>query len=366
MVLSIAARIAYGTELKEMSRIDVEAWMKAWLERAFPIYKNSYDAFMGFIKEKKTQHHDIDLEANCFYDCLVVTREATSNKEVMAGIASLAISPVMKPDAIKMVAEIDMQLLKVESRCITKDGISYIAEDDLIKFIKIIVKLIKEVAAELTSVIEKTIEPFNSFIQDFDNTIKIDLIDGDYHLLVEQKLEDVETKLNKLQKETYKEDSSYLKPLTNEPAVYVICDKLDLANYVVNRWSEKIHLTPSAKDSLLNSGYSNLKALPPIFDILGMGFHDAYKNHTGIESSIDKLIDLNAQFKPKLSTTSKSKHAIFQTRYKSRVANFDRHICLGGSLSPERCFRLHFEWDAVEELIVIHHAGNHLPMSGDK
>ena len=124
---------------------------------------------------------------------------------------------------------------------------------------------------------------------------------------------------------------------------------------------------PSIKliNKFLNSGYSNLKVLPRIFDILAMDFHEAYKNHTGIESPIDKLIDLNAQFKPKLSTISKSKNAIFQTRYKSKIANFDRHICLGGSLSPERCFRLHFEWDAVDELIVIHHAGNHLPMAND-
>jgi len=263
------------------------------------------------------------------------------------------------------VAEIDMQLLKVESRCITKDGMRCIAEDDFIKFIKIIVKLIKEVATELTSLIGKIIEPFNTFIKDFDSTIKIDLVDGDDHLLLTQELDDTERKLNKLQKETYKEENSYLKASINEPSVYVICDKIDLANYVENRWKEKIHLTPAAKDSLLNSGYSNLKVLPRIFDILAMDFHEAYKNHTGIESPIDKLIDLNAQFKPKLSTISKSKHAIFQTRYKSQIANFDRHICLGGSLSPERCFRLHFEWDAVDELIVIHHAGNHLPMAND-
>jgi hypothetical protein len=32
MAISLAARIAYGSELKELSDIDVEAWLKAWFE----------------------------------------------------------------------------------------------------------------------------------------------------------------------------------------------------------------------------------------------------------------------------------------------------------------------------------------------
>lgn len=358
-------------EKKELSltwpkTIDAEAWVKEWAQRSLPIYQNAYHAFMGFVKDKKSSGDDIELEASCFYDALEVTREFTSNSAVINQLAKSHVPPSVQPDIYKILNQINEQLDSVDSRCIESDGVRLIAKEDLLEFIRLIVELISKLSIELTALIERSIQPFNDFIKEIDSDLQLDLVEGDYHFLVQKELENAESENLELKRKVAKvEHFKSIKSKVNTE-VYVICDKPDLVEYIEERWVDKVLLTVRAKNCLLESGFSNLKLLPPIFDILANEFYDCYLNDTGIETPKEVLRHLNAEFKPKLSASSKSNHSIFKTKYKSRKASFDRHICLGGSLSPERCFRIHFEWDDEEQLIVIHHAGNHLPMGSDK
>jgi hypothetical protein len=38
----------------------------------------------------------------------------------------------------------------------------------------------------------------------------------------------------------------------------------------------------------------------------------------------------------------------------------NRHFRLGGARDKTRTLRIHFEWDEDDQVIVIHHAGEHL------
>lgn len=345
---------------------DLEAWFQGWLERALPIYTDSYHAFMGMVKEKKVGVHDIDLEAHCFYQSLEITREITSN-DTQLDVALSAIAPgILALEYLKVVQKADEFLCEVEGRSIEKDGLKYIATSDLVKFIEVTTHLIRDVALELAKLIENAVEPFNDFIKDFDNTIKIDLIDRNYHLIVDQEREEALKKSRMLSEEKHKAKwSGRFSNIVQKPSVYVITSKEDLVKYVDDRWNEELIFTSHAEDSLLKSPYKDIKKLVAVIDILAENFYDCLEHGSRMEDSIKKLEFYNSEFKPMLSDKAKGRHEIYKRQYNGRTANFDKHICLGSSRDPKNCFRLHFEFCNDQRKIVVHHAGKHLPMSDD-
>lgn len=345
---------------------DLEAWIQGWFERALPIYMDSYHSFMDMVKAKKTGAHDVDLEAHCFYQSLEITREITSDDARLEIAVSVIAPGIFSVEYLKGIKELDKLLKEVEERSIEKDGLKYIDTNDLIKFIEMTTRFISEVASELAKLIVNSVEPFNDFIKDIDNTIKIDLVDGSYHLIVDQEREEAQQKVKTLSEEKHKSTWTGLfnrKP--QEPVVYVITSKEELVDYIKNRWGKEIVLTSHAEASLIESPYKNIKKLVSVIDILAKEFFDCFNHGLRMEDSVKALEACNTEFKPMLSDQAKGRHEIYKRKYLGRTANFDKHICLGSARDPQNCLRLHFEFCQETKKIVVHHAGVHLPMSDD-
>lgn len=364
--------VASDPEIEEVSQgtdlviADLEAWLQGWVERALPVYMDSYHAFMDMVKEKKIGEHDIDLEAHCFYQSLEVTREITSDDAHLEVAVSVMAPGMFALDYLKFVQEVDEFLKEVDERSIEKDGIKYIATSDLIKFIEVTTRFITEVASELAKMIANSVEPFNDFIRDIDNTIKIDLVDGSYHLIVDQEREEAEQKVKTLSEEKHKSNwKGFLNSNIQKPIVYIITSKEDLIEYINDRWTEEIIFTSHAEKSLLESPYKNIKKLVAIVDVIAEDFSDCFKHGYRMENSVSKVESCNAEFKPMLSEKAKGRHKIYDRKYNGRIASFDKHICLGTSRDAKNCFRIHFEYCEEQQKIVVHHAGKHLPMSDD-
>ena len=72
-----------------------------------------------------------------------------------------------------------------------------------------------------------------------------------------------------------------------------------------------------------------------------------------------ELKRLGIRYKPNMNEGTMGAFDDYKAEYKGRPADFNKHLVLGTSRSPERCFRIHFEWDAQADKIAIHYAGKH-------
>lgn len=352
------------SESQKIAISSLEAWLEQWLGRALPIYMHAFHAFMGIVRDKKGGSDDITVEASIFYEALIVTREFTGSTDHIDILFELVVPLPVADEFYPYVTELDLILADIESRCVCVEGEMCVAKEDLVELVKIAVKLVAELGAEFSKLVEKFIKPFNEFMQDFDKSIVINYVDGEYHLLLKQEFEDLEVKNQRLVKENQK--LLYTRsPSRSDTQVYVVSDKSDLVEYIRSRWSRELILTKQSEESLLDAGYRDIKKLISVFDILAEDFYPVYESSQRLEPVIDKLQDINAEFKPKLSDKAKGRHLVFEREYKGKLADFDRHICLGSSRDSQHCFRLHFEFDEEESVIVVHHAGDHLPMSDD-
>lgn len=352
------------SESQKIAISSLEAWLEQWLSRALPIYMSAFHAFMGIVRDKKGGSDDIAVEASIFYDALMVTRELTSSTENIDLFFDLILPMPVSDELLPHVHTVDEVLADIESRCISIEGVVCVASEDIIDLIKVIVEAISELGKELSELVEAFIHPFNEFMKDFDKSIAINYVDGEYHLLLHQEFEDLGERVERLEKEKQKLLHTR-SPSRSDIQVYVVSDKNDLVKYIRNRWSREIILTKQAEESLLDAGYRDIKKLISVFDILAEDFYPVYELSQRLEPAMDKLKDINAEFKPKLSDKAKGRHLVFEREYKGKLADFDRHICLGTSRDTQHCFRLHFEFDEEESVIVVHHAGDHLPMSDD-
>ena len=92
-----------------------------------------------------------------------------------------------------------------------------------------------------------------------------------------------------------------------------------------------------------------------------------YFGETPLQSAVEKLNQSKIVFRGDMAQETQGKHkSVYKKRlYKGRPADLSKHIRIGNSYSPERCFSVHFELDNSEKALVIHHAGKHLPTSRD-
>ena len=81
---------------------------------------------------------------------------------------------------------------------------------------------------------------------------------------------------------------------------------------------------------------------------------------SGREEVDQALLDAGMEYSPSMSESTMGRYVGYDAKYKGRSADFNKHIKIGSTRDPTRCFRIHFEWDAADARIVVHHAGKHL------
>lgn len=122
--------------------------------------------------------------------------------------------------------------------------------------------------------------------------------------------------------------------------------------------------TQAALKSVVNSHYQNFDKVEQCLKVLSEYFYKVYANGDKIrlEDAIEEGKKYQIEFKGDSSDITKGKfQSYYERRYMGRKVDIGKHLGIGNSRNPERCFRLHFHWDKQEQKIVIHHAGRHLP-----
>jgi hypothetical protein len=132
----------------------------------------------------------------------------------------------------------------------------------------------------------------------------------------------------------------------------------------VNKSHGKLVATTAALKSAQDSPFQDFARVKRCLDIL----RDYYFRVYGDKSILlTRAIDAGAahriEFRGDTAATTKGLYPTYQRRHNGNSVDIGKHLCIGSSRSPERCFRLHFHWDNNQKQIVIHHAGRHLPTS---
>lgn len=125
--------------------------------------------------------------------------------------------------------------------------------------------------------------------------------------------------------------------------------------------------TTSAIKSAEESPYKDIDRVRQCLDVLNNFYYRVYSdtNRIKLKEAIAAGLRHHIDFKGDTAETTKGKHATYQRQYNGKTISIGKHLGLGTSRSPERCFRLHFHWDRENQQLVIHHAGRHLPTSQD-
>ena len=75
----------------------------------------------------------------------------------------------------------------------------------------------------------------------------------------------------------------------------------------------------------------------------------------------DMLRPIPASYAGTMSDITKGKtDQTYFRKYDGQRVDISKHIKLGRAFDPRYTLRLHFSWDAEREIIVVHHAGEHL------
>jgi len=133
----------------------------------------------------------------------------------------------------------------------------------------------------------------------------------------------------------------------------------DVAAWVSAMFSEQIILHGAAIESLEDSPFSDVADVCDTFGLLAGSF---FSHYTGADwrTVETALASTRIYFQHKTSDSTTSNCAGYTRLFDGRKWTLSKHLCLGSSRDPKRCFRLYFDWDAASGKIIVFHAGRHL------
>jgi hypothetical protein len=137
---------------------------------------------------------------------------------------------------------------------------------------------------------------------------------------------------------------------------------LEIISEAVANSDGRVVLTARAENSLNDSPYQDIARIRECFRILAEGYHPVYASGASLQVAICMGLSSGIEFKSDTSIKTKGQYkSKYYPLYKGKKTDIGRHLGIGGSRNPERCFRLHFHFDEISQQIVVHHAGRHLP-----
>lgn len=137
----------------------------------------------------------------------------------------------------------------------------------------------------------------------------------------------------------------------------------NVANEFAQEHGDKLLFTTACQRSMASSVFGNLLDFREILTVLVEGFHPMYAAKTvSLKDLEERLATIPASYAGGMSETTKGKYEQYYRRqYDGESVDISPHIKLGRVYDPKYTLRLHFHWDAKHSLIVVHHAGEHLP-----
>ena len=142
---------------------------------------------------------------------------------------------------------------------------------------------------------------------------------------------------------------------------------VELVEQMVATSRGRLAITSAGLRSAQSSPYRDFGKVRRCLEILREEYFQVYGPDKSLQlgAAIAAGRPYQIDFKGDTAATTKGKHATYQRRYRNKVVDIGKHLGIGDSGAPERCFRLHFHWDEASRKIVIHHAGRHLPSGSD-
>jgi hypothetical protein len=140
----------------------------------------------------------------------------------------------------------------------------------------------------------------------------------------------------------------------------------DVAHEFGIRHADVVLFTNSCERSMARSAFEDLNAFEEVLNVLVNGFYRMYADKSLSLKQVEAMLaNIPASYAGDMSDVTKGKFESDYTRlYDGRKVDISRHIKVGKAHDPRYTLRLHFHWDAVATKMVIHHAGEHLPIRG--
>jgi len=132
---------------------------------------------------------------------------------------------------------------------------------------------------------------------------------------------------------------------------------------LINGSEGKLTITSQGKSSIKETMYRDTNRVITCLKIMRDNLYEVYANGKSLQGVINDLKAKGIDFKGGMSEITQGKFKEYQRTYEGRRVDIGKHLGIGDSRSPERCFRLHFHWDDDAQTLVIHHAGKHLRTS---
>ncbi|MBF0344323.1 MAG: hypothetical protein HQL06_08845 [Nitrospirae bacterium] len=129
----------------------------------------------------------------------------------------------------------------------------------------------------------------------------------------------------------------------------------EVAVFVEKEMSERVAFNNGAKKAMLRSPYLNYDKVYQAFYALYSKFFPMFRGEISLNEVNEHLLQIGVVYNPKIDERN-----TYEISYKGRQADLNKHLKIGRDRLPQKTFRLHFEYDSEENLIIIHHAGRHL------
>ena len=124
---------------------------------------------------------------------------------------------------------------------------------------------------------------------------------------------------------------------------------------------ERLELTARALRSMRRCEFQNAQRVAAAFRLLGGPVYDHF---AGVGESLEvvkaRCRQEGIKYSTRISRSTEGRFPDYQVGVAGSKGDLHHHLKVGSSRNPERCFRIHFEFDDIRRLIVVHHAGRHL------
>ena len=152
-------------------------------------------------------------------------------------------------------------------------------------------------------------------------------------------------------------------PLAEAPAQLSLTE---VADQVCAAFPDRLLFTPAARRSLQACVFRDVEHLRQCLILMSTQLHDMYILKRGRMPDVLMAFSLkNITFAAKMAETTQGRFDVYKRQYQGQRVDIGKHFRLGSNFDPTRTMRIHYHVAPDENLIVIHHAGVHLPTNAD-
>jgi hypothetical protein len=135
----------------------------------------------------------------------------------------------------------------------------------------------------------------------------------------------------------------------------------ELISILEDKPDHAVLLTGQAERSLKKCVFNDVERVWKAIRILNEDLSRTFKEGYDVELVVDRLkAEANSTYVPNTSETTLGKYGGYEAIHDGRTITGKRHLKIGCSRDPQRCFRLYFDWDDRSQKLIVVNAGAHL------